>query len=635
MSIAALYAIFELVVKPHYWQKTVHGLHLKGKQPLAVVGVQPETSVVAQELTGPIPVIQRKLSTLTSIPTVTMSLRSISTLLTPAISVKQKQAQRIAKQSKVRDLWFVATVIIACITSVVSCGYYLQQHEILLYQDVLSHMRISRGVFDSITPGIAQLGSVWLPLPHILMWPFIWNNTLWHSGLAGSFVSMPCYVIATIYLFLAARRLTRSSSASLIGTLVFIFNPNVLYLQSTPLSETVCMAAFAMTAYYFLCWAQDGKLKQLIFTAACAFLATLARYDGWALFVGLFCCIALIGWMKHQKLLRIQANLVIFAILGGLGIGLWFLWNKIIFGDSLFFQKSLYSSQSQQSLELTSGNLFSYHNLWQAIRFYMIDSSQTVGLSLLILLLIGVILFVLKHKFTPITIAGLLFLIPFPFYIAALYGGQAIIWIPGANPPDAHVYMYNVRYGAQAVVPVAFFMAVLVERMSSVPWQRFYTIGCGTLLGVILLQSVLIASQGIISLQDGQYTYACGPQKTIIQYLAEHYNGGRVLQDVYASQFDVSDAGINYSNVIYEGSALFWERGLQNPASTAEWVVVTPHMTIDPIAQRLQANPAFLSQFTLVVKQTNDILLYHRLGGAPLPTRPAPPVWSGNHPSCS
>src|ERR1700745_2331960 len=90
----------------------------------------------------------------------------------------------------------------------------------------------------------------------------------------------PCHVIAAICIFLSARRLTQSSSASFIGTLVFILNPNVLYLQSIPLSETVCIATSAMTAYYFLCWVQDGKLQQMILVAICVFFATLSRYDG-------------------------------------------------------------------------------------------------------------------------------------------------------------------------------------------------------------------------------------------------------------------------------------------------------------------------------------------------------------------
>lgn len=445
---------------------------------------------------------------------------------------------------------------------------------------------------------------------------------------------MPCYVIAAICIFLSARRLTRSSSASFVGTLLFIFNPSVLYLQTTPLSETVCMATFTLTAYFFICWAEEGKLSQLIFTAICAFLGTLARYDGWALFLGLFCCIALIGWMKRQRLLHIQANLITFSILGGLGIGLWFLWNKLIFGDPLFFQKGLYSSQAQQSLELTSGKLFSYHNVWQSIRFYMITSGLTVGLALLALMVLGVFLFVSRYKFTPLTIAGLLFLIPFPFYIAALYSGQAIIWVPGANPPDAHLYMYNVRYGAQTVAPAAFFVAFVVERLRHVSTQRFHSLGHLLILGVITFQTVLITIQGIIPLQDGQYVAACGPQKTIVQYLAQHYNGGKILQDVYASQFDVSDAGINYANVIYEGSSLFWTKALKNPANAAEWVVVTPHTAIDPIAQRVQSNPAFLSLFTLAIRQSDGILLYHRIGEPPLPTRPLPPVWRGSHPPC-
>ena len=634
MSIAALYGLFELLVKPHYWQKTVHGLHLKGKRASLVPSKVAALSMI-EEPTMPIPVILGKISDIGTIPSVTMSLKAIRTTLMPAISPKQKQAQAVAKQSKVRDLWLVATIITACITSVTACWYYFQQHEILLYIDAVSHMRISRGVFDSLTPGLTQLGSVWLPLPHILMWPFIWSDYLWHSGLAGSFVSMPCYVIAAICLFLSARRLTRSSSASFIGTLAFMFNPNVLYLQSTPLSETVCMATFAMAAYYFLCWAQDGKLQQLIISAVCTFLATLTRYDGWALFIGVFCCIALVGWMKRQKLIQIQANLVVFGILGGLGIALWFVWNQLIFGDPRFFQKGLYSSQAQQTIQLTVGRLYTYHNLWQAIRYYTIDASQTIGVILFALAFVGVIWFVLRYRFTPMTLAALLFAIPFPFYIGALYGGQAIIWVPGANPSNAHLYMYNVRYGAQMVVPVALFISILIERISSVSLRPFYWIGRFVLVGVILAQSLLITSQGIIDLQDGQHIYACSPQLTINQYLAEHYNGGEILQDVYTAQFDASAAGIDFRNVIYEGSGRFWSQALQNPESSVDWVIVNPGNAIDPVAKRLKEDPTFLSQFTPVVRQTDGVLLYHHLGKPPLPTRPAPPVWKGEHYPCT
>ena len=634
MSIAALYALFELIVKPHYWQKTVHGLHLKKEEAVSQAPTKAAVSTL-EEPTTKMEIVHGEVSDVDSIPSVTSSLRAISTLMMPAISKNQKQAQQIAKQSKVRDLWLVATIIIACVTSIVSTWYYFHQNELLLYQDSLSHMRIARSVFDNLTPGLAQLGSVWLPLPHILMWPFIWNNTLWHSGLAGSFVSMPCYVIAATFLFLAARRLTGSSSASFIGTLIYIFNPNVLYLQSTPMSETVCMATFALAAYFFLCWTQDRELRQLIIAAICTFLSTLARYDGWAMFVGIICFIALIGLMKRQRFLRIQANLVAFSFMGGLGIVLWFVWNKLIFGDPLYFQRSLYSSQAQQSLQLLSGKLFSYHNVWQSIRFYTIDVGQMVGWPLMVLATIGIIWFVLKNKFTPTTVAGLLFLIPYPFYILALYGGQAIIWLPGANPAGAHVYMYNVRYGAQTVLPVALFVAILIGRLSSISPERFRWLRRVILVAIVASQCLLVSFQGVISLQEAQHSYACEPQRVIVQYLAQHYNGGRILQDVYASQFDATDAGIDFRNIIYEGSRQYWTQALQNPSTSVEWVIVTPHIAIDPIAQRASADSSFLSQFVLVAKQANGVRLYHHTGEPPLPSRPPLPVWSGPHASCS
>src|SRR5260370_22292466 len=112
-----------------------------------------------------------KISDIGTIPSVTMSLKAVRTLLMPAISPKQKQAQAVAKQSKVRDLWLVATIITACITSVAACWYYFQQHELLLYQDALSHMRISRSACDSLTPGVAHLGSACVPPPHLLRRP--------------------------------------------------------------------------------------------------------------------------------------------------------------------------------------------------------------------------------------------------------------------------------------------------------------------------------------------------------------------------------------------------------------------------------------------------------------------------------
>ncbi len=636
MTIAGMVAFWELLAKPHYWQKTVHGLHLKGTQ-LPQISVQQQVmKSLADEQTTRVAAIAVVGEHSFAIPTVTKSFETITTIPLPALSQKQKQQLRKTKQTRVRDLWLVATIVTSCIASIGSCYYYLQQHEITLYQDALSHMRISRGVFDSVTPGLAQLGTVWLPLPHILMWPFIWNDYLWHSGLAGSFVSMPCYVIATIYLFLSARRLTKSSSSSFIGTLAFILNPNVLYLQSTPLSETVCIATLSMACYYFLMWTQENTTRSLIFAAACTFLATLARYDGWALFLAMLCFISIVGCIKHQRFIQIQSNLILFGILSGLGIVLWLIWNKLLFGDPLYFQHSgVYSSQAQQMLLLKHDELYTYHNLWQSIRYYAIDSIQTVGLPIFCLAVIGMLWFMFNNRINPRTLSAMLFLVPFVFYVVALYSGNAVIWIPGATPTQDPVYMYNVRYGAQIVLPAALCIALLAGSVSNIAIPHFKNINRVLLLGIIVVQCMLVAQQGIISLQDGQYAASCRPQRVVNDYLAQHYNGGKILIDVYAMQFDPTDAGINFHNVIYEGSYQIWQQTLQDPARFVQWVIVKQDSPVDLVAQHLNVKgAAFLSQFTLVVRQSDNIALYHRKGLPPLPSYDLLPHYVYPHHVC-
>src|SRR5581483_3243977 len=72
---------------------------------------------------------------------------------------------------KIPSLHWVA--ITAFILAYCSTIYSLSHHIILAYGDAQSHINISKRVVDSITPGLAQLGGVWLPLPHLLMIPLV------------------------------------------------------------------------------------------------------------------------------------------------------------------------------------------------------------------------------------------------------------------------------------------------------------------------------------------------------------------------------------------------------------------------------------------------------------------------------
>src|SRR5208282_262410 len=109
------------------------------------------------------------------------------------------------KPAAAPDLAVARVAGIASLASLFSFFYYFQHSDILLYGDAVAHINIARRVIDSQTPGLLQLGTVWLPLPHLLMVPFIFSTTMWQNGGGGSIPSMIAYVFGVVGIFRLVR----------------------------------------------------------------------------------------------------------------------------------------------------------------------------------------------------------------------------------------------------------------------------------------------------------------------------------------------------------------------------------------------------------------------------------------------
>jgi hypothetical protein len=448
---------------------------------------------------------------------------------------------------------------------------------------------------------------------------------LWSSGIGGAIPSMICYVISGTYIFLAARRVTKRNTASLLGTLVFLLNPNVLYVQSTPLSEPVMIATMTMTSYYFLAWVQDNRQNYLLWTGLCTFFATLARYDGWSLYLAILVLIAIVGWHKRQPLKEIAGNAMLYGILGGFGIALWFVWNLIIFGNPLYFLNGPYSSQVMQMPLIKAGLVLTYHNIGQSIYYYSVISAETLGPAILALAAIAVLVLVIRRVRSPEIWACLAFLVPFVFYIASLYSGQAVEYAPHAVPAHVSTMFYNDRYGTQIVAPAAFFIATLISVLNR--WIRVL------LVGGVIAQTVLTATGGIITLQDGLYGASCSPWRATTTFLAQHYDDTNILEDTYFQnpQDFAFTVGIDLKHIVYQGSGALWDQSLANP-TTVRWIYAHPG---DLVTRNIDVNsPAFLSQFAPVASDSDGTVLYHLIG-APLTQRNASPAVLTLHSACN
>src|SRR5271156_996373 len=189
----------------------------------------------------------------------------------------------------------VRLVWLGIFVSVFSFLFYYRHGDVLLYGDAVAHINIARRVFDSKTPGLLQLGTVWLPLPHLLIMPFIVSMKMWQNGSGGSIPSMAGFVFGVLGIFRLMRGVLMSSVSSgngkvdivaMIGAWVAAFvygaNPNLIYMQSTAMGESLYLAFFIWAVVYFAEFAR-GKGRSLTKCGLCLAAACLTRYDGWFL----------------------------------------------------------------------------------------------------------------------------------------------------------------------------------------------------------------------------------------------------------------------------------------------------------------------------------------------------------------
>ena len=176
------------------------------------------------------------------------------------------------RRSSAAGIAGLAAVVALLAAIGISAAWWCFQHGYSLYYgDAEAHLNIARRILDSRTPGPEQIGTVWLPLPHVLLIPFVMRDAWWHNGLAGIPPSCACFVVAGTFLFCAARRVYSSWGAALAATLLFALNPNILYLQATPMTEMLFLASLAALLWATL-WYRDSQspwavLMVLLFAA--------------------------------------------------------------------------------------------------------------------------------------------------------------------------------------------------------------------------------------------------------------------------------------------------------------------------------------------------------------------------------
>ncbi|MGB7590171.1 MAG: hypothetical protein WBO19_02880, partial [Terriglobia bacterium] len=110
-------------------------------------------------------------------------------------------------------------LVAACIAAVTVGALYVFYSRGLtnIYGDAVAHMEGARRIFDSLTPGYDEIGSVWLPLFHLLAAPLARSDFLWRTGLAGSIVSSAAFAGTAWLLYRLGTEINGGRSAGILA----------------------------------------------------------------------------------------------------------------------------------------------------------------------------------------------------------------------------------------------------------------------------------------------------------------------------------------------------------------------------------------------------------------------------------
>ena len=304
----------------------------------------------------------------------------------------------------------------------------------LWYGDAQAHVNIARRVIDSRTPGIYQIGTVWLPLPHALMLLFVWNDWLWRTGLAGAIPAALSFIAAGALLFAIVRRTFDSAAAAWAALAVFALNPNLLYLQATPMTEPMSLAAMAGLLYATVRFAETPSFMWAAVAGLAGALGSLTRYEGW--FVLPFAALFVLWKAGSRRLVK----MLLFCAVAGAGPLFWLAFNRYFWGNALEFYNGPWSAQAIYTRGLRAG-LPPYPGAgdWETAAYYVRSAAVALtGLVPFLLALPGVLIALWRRALWPLL---LLLLTPL-FYVWSLHAGSVPIYIPSLWP---HSY-YNTRY---------------------------------------------------------------------------------------------------------------------------------------------------------------------------------------------
>ena len=458
----------------------------------------------------------------------------------------------------------------ALVAGVAAWAYYLQAGLVLSHYDARAHLVVARRVIDSITPGWQQVGAVWLPLPHLINLLPAQVDVLYRTGLFASGISVASFGVcawATARLVLAA---TGSTAGAVTAAAVLALNPNLLYLQATPMTEPLLLALSALAVLWLFEWVQADRdeMPRRLGLALAALAWT--RYEGWAVVAAAWAAAVYAWWRGGVPMAIVARRAARLAAWPGAAVLLFLLNSRVTVG-AWFVSGGFYVPDPtyQGRIGRTLVSIW-----WGTHRL------GGYGLEIAALASAGVLIVrALTRRREAALVAPL-----------ALFAAAAL---PVAAFVSGHPY--RIRYMVPLVAACAATAGIGIGLIAA---RR-----AGRVLAAALVVATLIESppwwQGAPLLVEAQWDRPnTAARRAVTACLAPAYRGEKILASMGSLAHymqDLSREGFDIADFVHEGNGAIWELALATgPAPHAGWMLVEEVAEGgDVLAQRLRIDAAF------------------------------------------
>ena len=480
--------------------------------------------------------------------------------------------------------------MVAGLFGVAAAAYYHSIGLTLAHYDARAHLVVARRVFDSLTPGWQQVGAVWLPLPHLLNAIPVQIDWLYRTGYSAVAISIASMALAAWAIARLLYRATGSWIGGLAAALLLMLNPDVLYLQSTPMTEPLLFGTTFLAVTLIAEWAdgfgppsltaspvrfrRSGASRATLAPGWACIAAVLTRYEAWPI-VGAAIALAPIvllrrGWRPVPALRAVR------------GLALWPAWALAAF---------LVNSKVSVGSWFVSGGFFVAENpalghpwlAWTQIWEGLVRLAGPAVPWMALASAIGiVIVFVLPPDGGSRASTGPVASPPVasaPVASAFRRKDSLLIVLALAASAALPLYAYSqghpvrIRYAVPLVAACA---AIIGTGIALLP-RRLQPLAAAAVIGLAAWQVHPFAPDAPVVVESQREAPNAIGRRSVTAYLSAHWDGQPILMSMGSLghyMHDLSAAGFGVKDFLHEGNGEIWKYAVAHPAPVAAWIVI-------------------------------------------------------------